>query len=248
MRIAVVSDIHGNLTALKAVVADLRLTSPDMTFHGGDLAAIGARPADVVDRIRDLGWQGVRGNADEMLWCPEELTELAEKAPKLQGLVAAIGAMIPWTRAQLGEDRIRWLQSLSYAQQLGDVAMVHASPTNLWKAPLPDATDAELHDTYRGLAASLVIYGHIHRPFVRKVEGMTVANTGSVSLSYDGDPRASYLILDGANVDIRRVEYDLEHEAGVLLRSGLPNAGWVCQNLRSAHYNPPTQANVQSCH
>lgn len=233
------SDIHGNLTALEAVVADLRLSSPDITFHGGDLAAIGARPAEVADRIRDLGWQGVRGNTDEMLWSPEELTKLAERAPKLRGLMAAIGAMIPWTCALLGEDRIRWLRSLPDACRQGDVAIVHASPNNLWKAPLPEATDAELQDAYAGLSAPLVVYGHIHRPFVRKVQGTTVANTGSVSLSYGGDPRASYLVLDGPNVAIRRVEYDLQHEADVLLRSDMPHAGWVCQNLRSARYNPP---------
>ena len=71
MRIAVVSDIHGNRTAFKAVLADLRETSPDLILHGGDLADGGSSPAQVVDRIRDLGWQGVAGNADELLWRPE---------------------------------------------------------------------------------------------------------------------------------------------------------------------------------
>ncbi|MFZ0593690.1 MAG: metallophosphoesterase, partial [Bryobacteraceae bacterium] len=68
MRIAIVSDIHGNRTALEAVIADLRQMSPDLTFHGGDLAHGGASPAETVDRIRDLGWQGVLGNTDEMLF------------------------------------------------------------------------------------------------------------------------------------------------------------------------------------
>jgi diadenosine tetraphosphatase ApaH/serine/threonine PP2A family protein phosphatase len=68
---------------------------------------------------------------------------------------------------------------------------------------------------------------------------MTIANTGSVSLSYDGDPRASYLLLDGPNVTIRRVEYDLEREADALLRSGLPHAGWLCQILRAGRYQRP---------
>jgi len=64
MRIAVVSDIHGNLTALEAVLADLEQTSPDLALHGGDLADGGSSPIEVVDRIRDLGWQGVMGNTD----------------------------------------------------------------------------------------------------------------------------------------------------------------------------------------
>ena len=68
MRIAIVSDIHGNRTAFEAVLGDLRQTSPDLILHGGDLADGGASPVEIVDRIRDLGWQGVVGNTDEMLF------------------------------------------------------------------------------------------------------------------------------------------------------------------------------------
>ena len=73
MRIAIVSDIHGNRTAFEAVLADLRQTSPDLILHGGDLADGGSSPVEIVDRIRDLGWQGVVGNTDEMLFRPESL-------------------------------------------------------------------------------------------------------------------------------------------------------------------------------
>jgi len=239
MRTAIVSDIHGNLTALEAVLADLRLSSPDVVLHGGDLAANGPHPADVVDRIRDLGWLGVRGNTDEMLWSPEDLTKLAIKYPKLQSILATFEEMIPWTCALLGEDRIRWLQTLPYLQRQGAVAILHASPNDLWQAPLPGANDLELQSVYRGLEVPIAVYGHIHRPYVRHIEGMTIANTGSVSLSYDGDPRASYLLLDGPNVTIRRVEYDLEREADALLHSGLPHAGWLCQILRTGRYQRP---------
>lgn len=67
MRVAVISDVHGNLTALAAVLADLRDTSPDLVVHAGDLAANGSSPAEVIDVIRDLKWPGVHGNTDEML-------------------------------------------------------------------------------------------------------------------------------------------------------------------------------------
>jgi len=77
MRIAIVSDIHGNRTALEAVLADLRQTSPDLILHGGDLADSGSSPVEIVDRVRDLGWQGVVGNTDEMLFRPESLEEFA---------------------------------------------------------------------------------------------------------------------------------------------------------------------------
>lgn len=240
MRTAIVSDIHGNLTALEAVLADFRLTSPDVILHGGDLVHGGAHPAEVVDRIRDLGWPGVRGNTDEMLWNPEGLTNYAAKFPKLQSILATLEEMIPWTRASLGEDRIRWLQTLPYLERQGSVAVVHASPNDLWQAPPPDASDLELQSVYRDLDVPVAVYGHIHRPHVRRLEGMTIANTGSVSLSYDGDPRASYLLLDGTNVIIRRVEYDLESEANALLHSGLPHAAWLCRILRAGRYQQPT--------
>ena len=239
MRIAVVSDIHGNLTALEAILADLRLTSPDVVLHGGDLAANGARPAEVVDRIRHYGWLGVCGNTDEMLWNAENLRKLAARVPKLGGLLRVIEETIPWTCALLGEDRIGWLQNLPFLQREGSAAIVHASPNDLWQAPPPGATDAALESVYGGLEVPIVVYGHIHQPFVRQVRGMTVANAGSTSLSYDGDPRASYLLVDGTEVRIRRVEYDVEREAQALTGSGLPHASWFCQVLRTGRYHPP---------
>ena len=82
MRIAIVSDIHGNRSAFEAVLADLRQTAPDLILHGGDLSHGGSSPAEIVDRIRDLGWQGVMGNTDEMLFSPESLTEFARQSSK----------------------------------------------------------------------------------------------------------------------------------------------------------------------
>ena len=93
MRIAIVSDIHGNRTAFEAVLADLRQSSPDLIFHGGDLAANGATPAEIVDRIRELGWPGVMGNTDEMLFRPESLEGFAEQSPKMRPLVATMEEM-----------------------------------------------------------------------------------------------------------------------------------------------------------
>jgi putative phosphoesterase len=216
MRIAIVSDIHGNVTALEAVIGDLKTTAPDVVLHGGDLAHAGARPAEAVDRIRELVWPGVRGNTDEMLWAPEELRGFAARVPQLRNLMAAIEEMIPTTCAWLGEERIAWLKTMPLVQRVESVALVHASPNDLWRAPLPDATDAELTETYSELQAPVVVYGHIHRSYVRELPGMTVANAGSVNLSYDGDARASYLIVDENKATIRRVEYDLEREIELL--------------------------------
>ena len=177
MRVAVVTDIHGNRRALQAVVADQKRIAPDLVAHGGDLVFGGTHPADIIDEICRLGWPGVLGNTDEMLWTQ--------------------------------------------------------------KRPIEMAADEELQKTYTELGVPIVIYGHIHVSFVRQLAGMTVANAGSVSQSYDGDRRAAYALIDGENVTVRRVDYDVESEAKELLRSGLPHAEWLGRILLAGRYCPP---------
>jgi putative phosphoesterase len=239
MRIAIVSDIHGNRTAFEAVLADLRQASPDLVFHGGDLADGGASPVEIVDRIRDLGWQGVVGNTDEMLFRPDSLEEFASKSPAPPSLWAAIREMAAGTREALGEERIAWLHSLPRSQIHDPIALVHASPGTLWHAPVPEAIDAELESVYGPLGQPVAVYGHIHRAYIRNVSAMVVANTGSVSLSYDGDHRAAYLLLDELKPTIRRVEYDVDRELKALAGCGLPHADWVAKMLVSARPEMP---------
>jgi predicted phosphodiesterase len=233
-RIAIVSDIHGNRTALEAVLADLREAAPDLIFHGGDLPYGGASPAEIVDRVRDLGWPGVLGNTDEMLFAPEALTEFAGRSPELKSLWTAIEETAIATREALGEDRIAWLRALPRVQIYPPVALVHASPNSLWIAPMPEASDAELESIYSPLGQPIAVYAHIHRSFIRSLSGITIANTGSVSLSYDGDRRAAYLLLDGMRATIRRVEYDVDRELQALSVCGLPHADWIARTLTSA--------------
>ena len=244
MRIAILSDIHGNRTAFEAVMADLRETAPDLILHGGDLADAGAGPVEIVDRIRDLGWQGVVGNTDELLFRPESLEEFASQSAAPPSLWKAIREMAAATRAMLGEERIAWLRGLARVQIEGAIALVHASPGSLWRAPTPEATDAELESVYGPLGQPISVYAHIHRPYIRSVTSPQgrekfVVNTGSVSLSYDGDRRSSYLLLDGASPTIRRVEYDLEKELKALSSCGLPHVDWIAKSLHAAFPQMP---------
>jgi predicted phosphodiesterase len=239
MRIAIVSDIHGNRTAFEAVLADLRQTAPDSVLHGGDLADAGSSPVEIVDRIRDLGWQGVAGNTDEMLFRPESLEEFASQSPAPAGLWAVIREMAVWTREALGEDRLNWLRGLPRVQIHGPMALVHASPASPWRAPALEATDGELESVYSPLGRPIAIYGHIHRSYIRSLSKMIVANSGSVGLSYGGDRRASYLLLDESKPEIRRVVYDVDKELKALSGCGLPHVDWIAKILESASPQMP---------
>jgi len=239
MRIAIVSDIHGNRIAFEAVLADLRQASPDLILHGGDLPHGGSSPANIVDQIRSLGWPGVLGNTDEVLFKPESLEEFASQSSAPPALWAAIREMVAATREALGDQRIAWLRDLPCIEVQDPIALVHASPESTWRSPGHTASDAELQSVYSPLGQSIVIYGHIHHAFIRTVSGMTVANTGSVSLSYDGDRRAAYLLLDDSKPSIRRVDYDVEQEIRAYSASGFPHADWVAKMLRSASPQMP---------
>jgi predicted phosphodiesterase len=240
VRLAVVSDVHGNLPALEAVVADLRLTGPDLVLHAGDAAVLGPRPAEVVDRLRELAWPSLCGNTDQMLWRPEARAEQERRAPKLRPwLDVLFGLLGPWAAERLGEERLAWLRSLPEELRAGDARVVHASPGDLWRAPMPGAADAELAATYGGRGSAVAVYGHVHRAFVRRLPGLTVANCGSVGLPWDGDPRAAYLLMDGGRPWVRRVPYDLDQAGRDQAASGFPLAGWLEAVQREARFSRP---------
>jgi putative phosphoesterase len=242
MRLAVVSDVHGSLTALDAVVADLDQRAPDLVLQGGDLALMGPQPAEVVDRVRELGWPGVVGNTDELLWRPDERERLLDLVPKIADVIRLLfDAYAPVTRVMLGEERLRWLRTVPAEQLVDGVLLVHASPGDLWRAPMPDADDDELERAYRREDVHTIVYGHIHRPFVRRVgDGLVVANSGSVGLPWDGDPRASYVLIEGGDPAIVRVEYDVERDAALLRTAGYPDATRLAEMRRRGRFLAPT--------
>jgi putative phosphoesterase len=236
MRVAVLSDIHGNLTAFEAVLADIRQCSPDLVLHGGDLADGGSSPIEIVDRLRDLGWQGVMGNTDEMLVQPGSLEDFASQSLAPPALWAAVRQIASATRDRLGEERLAWLRELPRVKTQEGFALVHATPESCWRAPAEEETDAELETIYGSLGQPVVAFGHTHRPSIRSIAGRPglLINTGSVGLSYDGDPRASYLILEESTPAIRRVEYNIEKELKALASCGLPGADWTAKMLHTS--------------
>jgi hypothetical protein len=233
-------------------VADIERRAPDRVLHGGDLALAGAQPAEVVDRIRELGWPGVVGNVDDLLWNPGELEVQLERAPKLEPLLLLLfDTYAPPTRELLGEERLGWLRGLPAERREGQIRLLHASPGDLWRAPIPDATDDELLETYGAADVGIVVYGHIHLPYVRRLaapggeaeeaapgHSLTVANTGSVGNPFDGDPRASYLWIEDGGAETVRVEYDVERELAIVRGAGYPDAERIAEMRRRGSFVP----------
>ena len=241
MRIAVVSDIHGNFLALEAVIADLRLQSPDIVLQGGDLPYGGCHAAEVMDRVEELGWPGVIGNTDEVLWNTNRLGLLMVEAPKLRPLLKMIVRCAVATKSLIGDSRLCTLQAFPTELRQDGVALMHASPGDLWKSPMDSSDDATLERVYAPLGARIVVYGQIHRPFIKRLPGFTLCNSGSVGMPYDGDPRASYLLLTDGQPEIRRVEYDIEAENESLLASNYPYKEWFAQVRICGAYVPPPE-------
>ncbi|MDQ3645949.1 MAG: metallophosphatase family protein [Actinomycetota bacterium] len=202
MRIAIVSDIHGNLPALEAVAGDVERQSPDEIWCGGDLGWAGPWASECIAFVRDAGWTTVRGNTD--VWItgdPQTVTDEDERAAHRE--YAAMH--------DISEDDAGWLLALPLGHSgPGSILLVHGTPESPFDAPMPDAPGADFAP-YAG-AAAVVVYGHIHRAFVRRLADATiVCNAGSVGLPMDG-PTASYLLLemDGADRTFihRRVTFD----------------------------------------
>jgi putative phosphoesterase len=231
MRIAVVSDVHGNLTALEAVLADLAEVRPDLVVQGGDVAFGGPHPAVVVDRIRELGWPSVLGNTDVVLAGDDAIPEASR---------AFIGPTAARCRELLGPERVAWLTSRPLEWRGEGVSLAHSVRDDCWTIVPHDAPDDALRAAYAAPGVAVAVYGHIHHAYVRRLGDLTVVNAGSVSMALDGDPRATYAVLEDGRVEHRRVAYDVERVAADLLAMDHPRAAMYGDWLRTGALPPPS--------
>ncbi len=229
MRFAIFSDIHSNLHALEAVLADAKSRKCTHYVCLGDIVGYNAFPAECLERIRALDCPVVKGNHDEqacMLAGREEFNPLAEEA-------------IQYSRERLSEADKDWLRNLRLQRQVRDFTIVHATLDTPHKwGYIFNQLDAAASFSYQHTAACFI--GHTHNPkaYIRDGSVRVISpeslkfemgkkyliNVGSVGQPRDGNWRASYCIYDsGANqVDLFRVEYDLEAAQKAVLESGLP--------------------------
>jgi putative phosphoesterase len=196
MRIAVLSDIHANLEALEAALADLEDREAETVLVAGDLVGDGPDPAGVVKLLRTRTFATIRGNVDNKVVATAALPE-AQQAVLLEKKKRAD---LVRTARQLGRTNLRWLERLPTAltQRFeGKVLqLVHGSPLGDTDYIFPSLTSRALAAKLGSNQPDVLVCGHSHIPFARRIRGVTVVNAGSVGRPVDGDPRGSYALVE----------------------------------------------------
>jgi putative phosphoesterase len=239
-RIAVLSDVHGNATALAAVRKAIAAAKPDAILIAGDHVLNGPEPAAAVDGIRELEADGalvVQGNTDiavaDFDW--------AAAFPWLEGPTDSIRYAAEWAHEALGDERLDWLRRLPAERRLRIedtlVLVTHASPGSQ-TAGFDQALDPSVTiERLSGTDARLVCCGHTHLPEVRDFGWKQIINDGSAGYVFDGDPTASWALveLDGEQVTatIQRTEYDVLEVSNALSARGLPGDIYRAATVRT---------------
>lgn len=208
MRVAALGDIHGNLPALEAVLADVARADVDAIVVPGDTIS-GPWPAECFDAVS--GALVVRGNADR---------EVIERSDRF-------GPLARWSADRLGEERLaraaRWPTTLEVdVEGLGRVLVCHSTPASDEPIYTRVTPEDELDELFAGVQADLVLCGHTHVQYDRSLaSGLRIVNSGSIGLPYEGRPGAYWALL-GPDVELRRTEYDAERAVEAIRRLGAP--------------------------
>ncbi len=227
MRMAILADIHGNLPALEAVVADLQQQAPDVVYLAGDQINRCPWNSEVMALILDKAWPAIAGNHDLVVGrinTPENRPPFTERDhfPTLW-----------WTQEQLTTAQLtairQWPVELQLAfDGLPPIRLFHGIPGNPFVGILPEDPDAQISARLQGIEESIIICAHTHRPLDRTVASWTIYNGGSVGIPYNSDPSAQYLLLDGTPAGWqptwRRLPYDHSPIPIAFTESGLRTA------------------------
>jgi putative phosphoesterase len=234
MRIAVISDLHANRAALDALPGTY-----DAVLCTGDLVDYGAEPGPILRFMRDHVLAVVQGNHDYAAGTGEDCQCSALFKP---ASVATREVM----RRMLSPPDLMYLATLPTSARLTlggqRIALFHATPRNpRFRYLLATAPPAEWERELDGVDADLVLLGHTHRPVVFKVGQVTVANAGSLGLPTDGDPRASYAVIEDGEVRLERFAYPVEEASRAVGRAfDAGTAAFLTQILRTG--TPPSRS------
>lgn len=249
------SDIHGNLVALEAVLADGGALGVECWWALGDLVAIGPEPVATLERlVNEPTVSFVRGNTERYVLSTDRPPPTAadvDADPSLLPLFTAVERSFSWTRGALASHGwLEWLDELPNDLRLTlpdgtRVLGVHATPvSDDGRGISPHRPDEELLADVVDAGAGIVIGGHTHQPTDRVVAGIRALNSGSVSNPITDDLRASYLIIDadpeGHRVEHRRVAYDHDEVLQRLERSGHPEADYIASFQRGEQIHHPS--------
>jgi predicted phosphodiesterase len=234
MRIAMFSDVHGNATALKAVLREIRKRGPfDAVVCAGDMVFLGSSPKEVVDILRAEGVSMVRGNCDDMV---TGLLSIETEAGSDPVRMERFRAHVEWNQKQLGEERLDFLRSLpvtlTFDPAPGQSLLVcHASPTSTNRPlPRPDLLRTEGEKYYGETEARVIAVGHWHQPSVTLLGDRIVLNVSNVSIPRDERPIACFTVAewqDGIwSFEQYRVEYDLAPEIHRIRERNMPQPPW----------------------
>lgn len=226
MRIAIFSDVHGNLPALDAVLADVRSQQPDAVYCLGDLVGYAPFPNEVVERIRQEAIPTIMGNYDDGVGFERDDCGCAyrEEDEKRRG-----DQSLEWTKAHVTAENKAFLRTLKPEIRLEAdgrrVLLVHGSPRKINEYLFEDRPISSFHRLAASSNADIIVYGHTHKPYTKLVDGVLFLNVGSVGKPKDGDRRACYAVLDTTRPDAQfaRVEYPVATVTAAIRQSGLPH-------------------------
>ncbi len=238
MRVAVITDLHGNTLSLEAILRDVTRRSVDATICCGDLVAFGPRPVEMLDLLDGVhNIQLIRGNTDRWL---EEVHR--GRKPYAEGIVEKLEPSLRWTLEKLGSRIEPFLAAFPPSLDIGFEGLRtyvrHAGLESDVEGILPDADLGPLTDLLEERKCDIFLCGHTHRPFVKKSGRTTFVNAGSTSLPFDGIPMPSWALLKienkELNAEIFRVNYKAEEAIEQLEQSGMPMADVIIERMRNA--------------
>src|SRR5688572_20585138 len=235
MRIALIADIHANLPALEAVLADVsRRRDIDAVYHLGDLVGYAPWPNEVVELLVRRGIMGVSGNYDSTVASDYKHCGCRYEDAQQEKLSHV---SYDWTRTFTSAASKRVLGALPFRLDLraghlpgSRIVLVHGTPTLntvYWTEDRSDTFALEMIAAAGARPGDLIAFGHTHVPWSRVVDGVRLVNAGSAGRPKDGDWRACYAVIhfakdEAATVEFVRVEYDVERAAAAIVESGLP--------------------------
>jgi putative phosphoesterase len=238
MRVAAIYDIHGNLPALEAVLAEIAREAVDLILVGGDVLP-GPMARETIDRLRalDVPARYIHGNGDRVV--------LAQRAGQpIDEVPQQFRDMVRWTAEQLRPEDERWIATWPLTTQvtvpwIGEVLFCHATPRNDREIFTRQTPDERLLPVFAGVTAALVVCGHTHMQHDRTLRSTRIVNAGSVGMPF-GDPGAYWLLL-GPDVRLRRTTYDVEAAAARIRETSYPQAqDFAANNV----LKPPTEASI----